>query len=346
MFKGNRKMIVLLAVFILVLSFVVGCGSQPGTTPEKPSETTPEPSKPARTSFIFGSSVDGSYGYLVLEAMSSVLNKHFEDIRFSSVSTNGGAENIALIFNGDIDAGHSNNADILMAYEKQGPFADKDYKPMQLLSYGALTQIVAVRADSDINSIYDLEGRTVIVGPPGSGLETDMTNYFRLAGINHVPVNLAIPETGDAFISGRADAALLLFRNGEPYPLNMEVEAAMDIKYLPWDPEVNKKMMALTAATPGVISPDVSPFMNEPMEVYMNPMILIVSPDLEEDVAYSITKAIVENVEELKAITPHLRMVAPENVTKGLVAKFPVHPGAVKYFKEAGIWEDRLTEGK
>jgi uncharacterized protein len=330
---GKKKLVVLAAVMMVLLLLVVGCGGQAGGPKE------------GRTNFVFGSSVDGSYGYLVLEAISSVMNKHFDDIRFSSVSTDGGTENIMLLFNKDIDAGHSNNADILMAYSGEGPFSTP-LEPMQLLSYGALTQIVAVRADSDINSIYDLEGRTVIVGPPGSGLETDMTLYCNFAGINIVPVNLAIPETGDAFIGGRADAALLLFRNGQPYPLNMEVESAMDIKYLPWDPEVNKKMMEKTGATPGVISPDVSPYMNEPYEVYMNPMIMIVHPDLEEDLAYSITKTIVENYEELMAITPHLRMVSPENVTKGLIGQFPVHPGAVKYYKEAGIWEDRLTAGK
>ncbi|MDO9534922.1 MAG: TAXI family TRAP transporter solute-binding subunit [Bacillota bacterium] len=339
MFKRNKKLIVLIAVLILVLSLVVGCATKEGTSPG----TSP---KPTRTNFVFGSSVDGSYGYLVLEAMSSVLNKHFTDIRFSSVSTDGGSENIFLLFNNDIDAGHSNNADILNAYMSEGPFKDKKYEPMQLLSYGALTQIVAVRADSDIKTIYDLKGKKVIVGPPGSGLETDTTRYFGFADIDIVPVNLAIPETADAFISGRADAALLLFRNGQPYPLNMEVEAAMEIRYLPWDPKINKMMMDATAATPGIISPDVSPFMNEPMEVYMNPMILLVRPDLEEELAYSITKTLVENVEELKAITPHLQMVAPENVTKGLVAKFPVHPGAVRYYKETGIWEDRLTAGK
>ncbi len=67
---------------------------------------------------------------------------------------------------------------------------------------------------------------------------------------------------------------------------------------------------------------------------------------MDEELAYTIVKTLVENVDELIAITPHLEMVSKDNITKGLISKFPVHPGAVRYYKEAGIWEDRLTELK
>lgn len=347
MFKHIRKLCVLFVVLSLFLLAVAGCASQQGTSPGASPDTSQEtsPKKPQKTHFIFGSSVEGSYGYLCLEAMCSVLNKHVEGIKFSAISSNGGAENIALLFNGEIDAGHTNNADILMAYTGQEPFKEK-LEPIQLSSHGALTQIVAVRADSDINSIYDLEGKKVILGAAGSGVATDVSNYFRLAGINIEPIFLDIAQTGDAFIAGRADAALLLFRNGQPYPLNMEVEAAMDVKYLPWDPEINKQMVEITAGIPGVITPDASPFITEPIEVYMNPQVLVVRADLDEELAYTIVKTLVENVDELIAITPHLEMVSKDNITKGLISKFPVHPGAVRYYKEAGIWEDRLTELK
>jgi TRAP transporter TAXI family solute receptor len=346
MFKPKNKFGVLFIALFLVLLFVAGCASQQGTSSEKTNhkETESENQSFEKTRFVLGSGQDGSYGYLCLEAMSSVLNKHIEGIKFSSISTNGGAENIALLFNNNIDAGHSNNADILLAYNGEEPFKEP-LEPMQLLSYGVVAEIAAVRADSDINSIYDLEGKTVIVGPAGSGLETDVKTYFDLAGIKHKPVYLSPAETGDAFIAGRADAAMLLFRNGQPYPMVLEVEAAMDVKYLPWDPEINKKMVDLTAATLGVLTQDASPFITEPMDVFLNPMILVVHPDLDEELAYTITKTLVENVEELIAITPHLESMSKENVTKGLISKFPVHPGAVRYYKEAGIWEDRLIEG-
>lgn len=328
--RGSRKWVALLAA-LLIIPLVAGCVTQTAAPAQKKD-------------FVFGSSVDGSYGYLVLEAMSSVLNKHIEGTKFSSVSTSGGTENIALLFDNVIDGGHSNSTDIPMAYQGKAPYKQA-YEPMQLVSYGALTQIIAVRANSGINSLSDLKGKRVVVGPIGSGLQTVLSQYFALAGIEIEPVHLAIPETADAFLSGRADAAALLFRNGEPYPLNMEIEAATDVRYLPWDPAVNKKMAA-EGYTLTHISPDVSKYMTEPIEVFNASMILVVRPDLPEDLAYTITKTLVENEAELVKITPHLKMVGRDHVTTGLLSGVPVHPGAARFYKEAGIWEDRLVAGQ
>lgn len=337
MLKNNRKFLIIATVLISVLLLASGCGGdkdQGGTGVQA-----------TRNDLVFGSSVDGSYGYLVLEAMSSVLSKHLDGIRVSAISTNGGTENIVLLFNNEIDAGHSNSTDIPVAYRGEAPFREA-YEPVQLVSYGALTQIIAVHANSDINSIYDLAGKRVVVGPVGSGLESIMSQYFELAGVDIVPVNLGIPETADAFLGGRADAVALLFRNGEPYPVNMEVEAGADIRYLEWDSAINQQMIdAGGAYTINYVDPGVSKFMNQPMEVLDTPMILVVRPDMPEDLAYNMTKILVENVDELVRITPHLRMLGPEHVTNGLISNAPVHPGAARYYKEAGIWEDRLTEG-
>ncbi|MBU9721698.1 MULTISPECIES: TAXI family TRAP transporter solute-binding subunit [Bacillaceae] len=292
---------------------------------------------------VFGSSTEGSYGYIVFEAFSSVLNDHVEDARYSAVATDGNVENIVLMFNGDIDGGHTSNIAMMDAWEGKGPFGEGEYNPVQLLSYGSLTQAIVVPEDSDIQTIQDLEGKDVQFGTPGSGLDLFWSLYFELADIEVNPVYLDISEQGDAFIGGRTDTGTLLFRNGEPYPLNMEVEAAMDIRYIPLDPEVNKMME--DAGFPAVtISPDVSEYMHDPLELNGAPMVFAVKPDMSEDLAYTITKTLVENVDDLMAITPHLETVSPENVTSGLIETLPVHPGAVKYFKEAGIWEDRLME--
>ncbi|MDG5788857.1 TAXI family TRAP transporter solute-binding subunit [Evansella sp. AB-P1] len=322
--KVNKKRNVIVMLLLAALIIISGCNSED-------------------EEYVFGSSTEGSYGYIVFEAFSSVLNDHVDDARFSAVATDGNVENIVLMFNGDIDGGHTSNIAMMDAWEGEDPFGGGDYDPVQLLSYGALTQAIVVPADSDIETIHDLEGKDVQFGTPGSGLDLFWSLYFDLAGIDVNPVYLAISEQGDAFIGGRTDTGTLLFRNGEPYPLNMEVEAAMDVRYIPLDPEVNKMMedVGFPAVT---ISPDVSEFMDEPLELNGAPMVFAVKPDMSEDLAYTITKTLVENVDDLMAITPHLETVSPENVTSGLIETLPVHPGAVKYFKEAGIWEDRLME--
>ena len=58
------------------------------------------------------------------------------------------------------------------------------------------------------------------------------------------------------------------------------------------------------------------------------------SADVPEDVVYAITKEVFENIDELK-LHPALEVLTRENMLQGLSA--PLHPGAAKYFREAGL---------
>jgi TRAP transporter TAXI family solute receptor len=59
------------------------------------------------------------------------------------------------------------------------------------------------------------------------------------------------------------------------------------------------------------------------------------SADVPEDMIYAITKEVFENVDELRKLHPALTVLTRENMLQGLSA--PLHPGAEKYFKEAGL---------
>jgi TRAP transporter TAXI family solute receptor len=62
---------------------------------------------------------------------------------------------------------------------------------------------------------------------------------------------------------------------------------------------------------------------------------LLTNAKLPDEVAYVITKAVFDNLEEFKQLHPALSMLTPENMLKD--NSVPFHPGAVKYFKEKGL---------
>jgi len=64
------------------------------------------------------------------------------------------------------------------------------------------------------------------------------------------------------------------------------------------------------------------------------PNVLIVHADMDEELAYNITKAMYENVEELIAIHP----AANDTTLEFSVAATPIpfHPGALRYLEEVG----------
>lgn len=347
MFKKRHVVSIVMIVAVLLLS-VIGCTSQKQDE-KKTSDTTNNQTTEqdgAVQELVFGSGSLGSFGYTSLEAMSNTLNKFGKNLKASAVSTSGGTENIVLLFNKQMDMGHATSADFTKAWKGEKPFKEK-LEPVQLISYGLVSQLVAVKADSKINSLKDLEGKSVAIGPNGSSQATLVKDIFDTAKIKIKPTYLSMEEGKDAFISGLVDAIILPFINNKPYPIGMQAEAASKLKYLDWDHEANEKMVSKDPSyLINVIAKGATPFIDRDIESIFLSFTLACRSDMPEAVAYNVTKTLLENSGELLKISPNLTMVNKENVTKGLIKSIPVHKGAVKYFKEIGIWNNQYTESK
>ena len=69
----------------------------------------------------------------------------------------------------------------------------------------------------------------------------------------------------------------------------------------------------------------------------------MVNASMDEDLAYQITKAIFENVEDLRAIHPAANDTTVEFTMAA--TPIPLHPGALRYFEEINAEiPDRLKE--
>ena len=63
---------------------------------------------------------------------------------------------------------------------------------------------------------------------------------------------------------------------------------------------------------------------------------LVTSAKVPDDVVYELVKAVFENFDEFKKLHPAFANLDPKEMVKdGLSA--PLHPGAAKYYKEAGL---------
>ena len=71
--------------------------------------------------------------------------------------------------------------------------------------------------------------------------------------------------------------------------------------------------------------------------------VLATRPDIPDDVAYAVTKAIYDNAEFVQARGGvQLKDITPKFATEFLMPSYPVHAGAAKYFKEKGVWREDL----
>lgn len=87
--------------------------------------------------------------------------------------------------------------------------------------------------------------------------------------------------------------------------------------------------------TPYLIPANTYPGQTEDVNTIAQPNFLAVRADVDEDAVYMITKTMYENLPFLNAIHPATKAMAIESAVTGLPV--PLHPGAVRYYKEVGI---------
>lgn len=338
----NKKRLGFLVLICILVVTLVGCsnGGKEKTNNEAPAS---DKQQAIKDSYVFGSGSMGSFYYTAMEAMTSVLNQKQSDFKTSAMSTNGGAENISLLFGNKIDFGAISGTEFVLAYNGEKPFKEK-LEPAQVLTFGLGQQLIAVRDDSGINTINDLEGKKVAIGPNGSSAASMMKTIFALAGVKIEPVYLSHEEGKDAFISGMVDGALMLFMNYEPYPTTMQAEAAVaNMKYLEWDKELTQKLVNEGLGfVESTMPKEKSKFLPRDYNVYCSTLVLGTRVDTPEDVVYNIVKTLAQNTGELAKINGQLASVKDDTIDSAFIDTFYVHKGTAKYLKEIGKWNDKF----
>ena len=294
----------------------------------------------------WGSASLGSTGCVIITVLAATVNK-FSKLRNSALSTAGGAENMALLGEGIIDFGQSTSTDWKPAIDGTGRYEGSPVKAWQMFSYTAWNLSPMVRADSGINSLEDLVGKKVMPASAGGATTGMWHTLFKAAGIyDKVNWNYGSwNETYGAIKTGAADCIPTLLTNGRPSARVTELEASgIEMKVLDIPEELLTKAQAMN---PGLLSMVVEPgkvkFLTKPTRLASMGGVLAVHPRVDEETAYQVTKAVLDNVAYVTSKGSELQDVSLEFATKYLIPKYPVHPGAARYLKEKGAWRDDLT---
>ena len=308
------------------------------------------PASPAEAAKIYqwGSASLGSTGYQIITVLAAAVTKH-SDLRCSSLSTAGGAENMALLGEGIIDFGQSTTTDWMPAIKGLGRYK-KPVKAYQMFSYTVWQCTPMVLADSDIMTLEDLAGKRVMPATAGGATAGMWKTLFEAAGIaDKVKWTYGSwTESYNALKSGAVDCIPSLLTSGNPSGRMIELEVARKVRMLPISAELIAKAAAMN---PGVMEATVTPetykSLAAPQRFVSFAGILAVHPRIDEETGYAVTKAVYDNAAEVrKKGKVQLKDVEIDFATKYLMPAYPVHPGAARYFKEKGVWRDELTIAK
>lgn len=231
---------------------------------------------------------------------------------------------------------------------KHEKFAEKPAKANILwMMYPNYLHVVTTEA-TGIKTLADLDGKRVSTGAPGSGTEFTALNLLQAAKIDPKKFRkwekLGAKESDEALANGTLDA--YVWSGGLPTGSIIELANTLRRK------GTNLFLVPLPDSDPGVAAfkkefEGLADSQTIPKTVYSTqadtPTLafwnMFVGPaSMPEDLAYSMTKAVFENLETLHTSVKAARDTTAENSAR-FVGKtaIPFHPGAVKYFTEKGL---------
>lgn len=300
-------------------------------------------------SYLLATASTGGTYYPVGVAIATLIKVKLQPtqkISMSAINSAGSGENIKLLRDNEVQFAILQGLFGYYAWNGKGPL-EKDGPQKDLRSVTMLWQNVeqfTILADKTktgtIADLADLKGERLSLGKKNSG--TIGSNRFLLKnlGINADEafdlVYVGYGPSADALQNGQI--AGMSTPAGVPTSAVTRAIASMGdkVKILDFtDEQIKQADGGLNLWTRYVIAPETYPGQAEEINTIAQPNFLAVRADLDEDAVYQITKTIYENLPFLNAIHKATKVMSLEKALDGL--PMPLHPGAAKYFKEAGL---------
>jgi TRAP transporter TAXI family solute receptor len=283
-----------------------------------------------------GTAGTGGAYYPIGIAMAEILTQKLK-IQATAQVTGGAVENIRLIQEGSVKIALTTTANAYRGLKGLPPFTKPSPKVAGLFSN--LTQGVyqiAVRENAGIKTLQDLKGKRVSLGPQG-GLGVELSNYvFTAAGFSIADVKatfLSYEESATMMDDGNLDAVVI--QTALPNPALRQLQST------------GKKfnVISLPANVIQKVSSD-HPYFEAftiPASMYNTAAdvqtlngtnMAIIDKDLSEDVVYQIVKALMEDMDKIRASQPAAKGF---NLEKAAIMPIPLHPGAERYYRERNV---------
>jgi uncharacterized protein len=271
-------------------------------------------------------------------ALSQVYGKAIPGAKASVQATKASAENLNLLQAGRGEIAFTLGDAFSDAYKGNEEAGFKTpLKKLRTIAgiYPNYIQIVA-SADSGIKTLADLKGKRISVGAPKSGTELNARAILKAAGLTYKDFSkveyLPFGESVELMKNRQLDVTLQSAGLGVSSLRDLATSVKIVVVTIPAD--VVKKVgdpayvvAVIPAKTYEGQEADV------PTAAIQN--FLVTHDGVSDDVAYKMTKGVFENLPQLVAAHTAAKDIKLENAMKSLPA--PLHPGAAKFYKEAGL---------
>ncbi len=276
-------------------------------------------------------------------AISQMINDKRKEygIRCTVESTAGSVFNVNAVMAGDLDFGIVQSDRQYQAvhgkaeWKKAGP--QKDLRAIFSIHPEAVTLVAA--QDAGIKTINDLRGKRVNIGNPGSGQRQNAIDALSAAGIDYEKdlhaEQVKASEAAGLLQDGRIDA--FFYTVGHPSGAIKEATAGnRKVRIIPIT-DTTALLDRYPYYAPAVIPVKFYPGADNQKDIptFGVKATFVTSSRVPDEMVYAITKEVFENLDQFKKLHPAYEFLTPQGMLQGLSA--PLHPGAMKYYKEKGM---------
>ncbi|TGB02456.1 TAXI family TRAP transporter solute-binding subunit [Halobacillus salinus] len=277
----------------------------------------------------------GTY-YPLGGAFATIINNNVDGVEANATSTGASVENMKSLRDGDGELAFVQTDIASYAAEGKLMFEGDQIDNVQAVGtlYPETIQIVTTK-DSGIETVADLEGKVVSVGAPGSGTYANAENILSIHDLSIdediEARNLAFGDSTSGIQDGTIDAAFIT--SGTPTGAVESLAATADVNIVKFE---ESKIQALIDEFGYYAEDEIAEGtygLEEPVKTVAVQAMLVANSDLSEDLVYNMTKAIFENTDQVQHSKGEL--ITAESALDGVGIE--LHPGAKKYFDEAGV---------
>lgn len=265
-------------------------------------------------------------------------------------TTGGGFANAAIVSEGRASIGLIHDAELAIAVAGGEPFRGpiENLRAIAYLYDWAPMQFIASKAFADrhgIESLTDFAEKQVplriTVNRAGNITGQVATAMMEAAGADDASIRswggsviqAGSSEQAGLLINGRVD----IFTNGVfvGHSSIREIENATDIKLLNVPESVREAVAEQFSIASFTIPANSYENQDEPIETVALGAVLIASAEIDDEVAYTLTKALIEHTDAIRTVHPAMGNLSHELLTRETAA--PFHDGALRAYREAGL---------
>jgi len=279
----------------------------------------------------------GGAWYPLGGAIAEILKKEIPGTT-ASVLPGAGIINVQGVETIRADIGFGNSVSTVDGLAGREPFKAPVKNVRQLATlYMQYFQLV-VLADAQIKGVPDLKGKSIAVQPRGNTgeqmtrelLQVYGLSYKDMGKVSHVSYNDAVALMKD----GHAQAYALISTVPASSVLDLASDRKIQMLSIPED-----KFKELQKINSGYARREIPkgtyPGVDYPVQAFGTYTHLMIRGDLPDDLVYGITKALAKHAESLGAVVKDVKDLTVKEMA--LDVGVPYHPGALKYYKEAGV---------